>query len=86
MKDISRDESEKHHTAAETVLESLRKVEVFVGKAFHAAEVLTLNERMIKRRMKMIGHKVEDAICRAALTEKQMSALEAKMTRPLVCA
>ncbi|XP_072517249.1 uncharacterized protein [Salminus brasiliensis] len=78
--DISRDEAESRHVEAEKLLESLRRVEAVVGRALQVAQHLTEEQSRVKERLEAISRRVEDAVSRATHTQRQLGALEARMS------
>ncbi|KAL7854782.1 hypothetical protein SRHO_G00169720 [Serrasalmus rhombeus] len=78
--DVSGEKAEICRVAGEKLLELIRRVEAVVGSALQAAQLLTEGQMRVKERLETISHRVEDALSRAALTQSQLSALEARVS------
>ncbi|XP_021463796.2 golgin subfamily A member 6-like protein 22 [Oncorhynchus mykiss] len=68
---------------SEGLLVTLRRMEAMVSIALEAAELVRESQRrvsQVKERMESITQKMEEALTRAANTEDQLSALEARVT------
>ncbi|KAM3625107.1 uncharacterized protein V6R79_006927 [Siganus canaliculatus] len=76
-------EQTQRSLTADSLLESLRRMEVMVNSALETAEQVRKSEHRVSQvaaRMESITQRVEEALDRAADTEEQLNSLEATIT------
>ena len=81
-KDIAERQGGVHGLTAEGLLASLRKMEAMISGALETAEGVRQSElrvSLVRERMESITQKVKEALGRAADTDLQLSALEARV-------
>ncbi|XP_035388749.1 uncharacterized protein LOC118242340 [Electrophorus electricus] len=77
---MSGGDAHRQDMVAETVMESLRRVEDTVERALKATRLLTRTENRLGERVEAISRRVEEALSRTADAESQLSVLEAQVS------
>ncbi|XP_076879739.1 uncharacterized protein mrvi1 isoform X2 [Brachyhypopomus gauderio] len=78
--DVSGGNTDRQHMVAASMLKSLRQVEVAVGGAMHATQLVDHTENGQRERMEAVSQRVEEALKRSAESERQLSALEGQVS------
>ncbi|XP_074523325.1 uncharacterized protein mrvi1 [Halichoeres trimaculatus] len=79
----SEPEQTQPQVRADSLLETLRRMEAMVNSALETAELVRASEQRVSQvrvRMESITQRVEEALSRGANTEQQLNALEARIT------